>query len=407
MVQRSGFCVDSRRGFTLIELMVVLLIIAVLLGTSIAIIASMGSTAGLRSAEAQISSVINIARSEAIAEGQGSQVVFDLKNDLAYALTRRTVGLWHFEKTLPDDLFVTPGYSPNTREDRNMRFYPADGASGMLVADGRTGWAMQLYYYSDRAEVNAGRDFDLDEGLAFSFSIKSPTPFQALADGSIDPGDGIVFQKGESYGVALALPGDPIGRAAGATDIFDQLEVSHQDAMKPYLVAFVKVGRSATLYVTSDYPLTRDAWYDVDVIYDGIQLRMNISGVEQNLKVSGDHSLAPSLFQPISLAEGAPLMIGDLSKSATCYIDELKISAISYSSDVFKMPEGISIEMPLTPELGDYAKHIETMTLYLAADGGLDPRYHQDPVGIVLRTMDDKGNPQYRKMTVNLLGVIE
>ncbi|MBI4833702.1 MAG: prepilin-type N-terminal cleavage/methylation domain-containing protein [Planctomycetes bacterium] len=84
-------------GFTLIELIVVITIIAMLSGVGIAFISTANKQFGFQATQGSIVSMLRSARSQAITQKEPSSVIFDLSKKEVYLLVRRNSRLWHME----------------------------------------------------------------------------------------------------------------------------------------------------------------------------------------------------------------------------------------------------------------------------------------------------------------------
>lgn len=86
-----------RRGVTLIELMVVLSVIAIVFGIGLAFLTSASRDLEFRSTVGQVRTLLRYARSEAIAQHSAAYVEIDPVAREMRAVTKRPIGLWHFE----------------------------------------------------------------------------------------------------------------------------------------------------------------------------------------------------------------------------------------------------------------------------------------------------------------------
>ncbi|MHC4608443.1 MAG: LamG-like jellyroll fold domain-containing protein, partial [Planctomycetota bacterium] len=86
------------RGFTLIEMVVVVTILAMLLGLSVVLFKNANKDLGVLSASGHVRARLHSVREFARSEGSPAWVVLDLQDpQSAYPLTRETWGTWHFE----------------------------------------------------------------------------------------------------------------------------------------------------------------------------------------------------------------------------------------------------------------------------------------------------------------------
>ena len=86
-----------RRGVTLIELVVVIVIFSMLLGMSVAMFRNANKDLGVRAALAHTVALLRSASEHARGEGSPTAVVFDIKDHTVHTLTKETLGMWHLE----------------------------------------------------------------------------------------------------------------------------------------------------------------------------------------------------------------------------------------------------------------------------------------------------------------------
>jgi prepilin-type N-terminal cleavage/methylation domain-containing protein len=87
----------NRNGFTVIELLVVLTIVALITGAGLAVLSHSGRQFGFQSMRGELVSMIRYARSNAITEKGVSAVVINGPKKQILSFARRTFGLWRFE----------------------------------------------------------------------------------------------------------------------------------------------------------------------------------------------------------------------------------------------------------------------------------------------------------------------
>ncbi|MBI5779221.1 MAG: prepilin-type N-terminal cleavage/methylation domain-containing protein [Planctomycetes bacterium] len=93
-MRQSG---SHRAGFTIVELLVVISIIALITGVGLAVMSHSGRQFGFQAVRGELVSLIRYTRSNAAIEKGVSAVVIDPIKKEIYSCARRTVGLWHFE----------------------------------------------------------------------------------------------------------------------------------------------------------------------------------------------------------------------------------------------------------------------------------------------------------------------
>ncbi len=98
-----------RAGVTLLELVVVIVILSLLLGLSIALFRNANHDLGVRSSSGHLTALLRAARDQARAERAPAWVVLDTAENSVYAMTKETVGEWHFEDTVTTGAFGKNG----------------------------------------------------------------------------------------------------------------------------------------------------------------------------------------------------------------------------------------------------------------------------------------------------------
>ena len=123
----------STKGFTLLELMVVILVLALILTVSLPSIQNFYNTAEYRDSVRQLASAVKNARRLARANGHSYDVIIDAERN-RFALTDIPDDLKAFDYSqLPADLQIEVIYAAEVSPKQNLaaiRFYPAGGSSG-------------------------------------------------------------------------------------------------------------------------------------------------------------------------------------------------------------------------------------------------------------------------------------
>ncbi len=123
----------STKGFTLLELMIVILVLALILTVSLPSIQNFYRTAEYRDSVRQLASAVNNARRLARASGHSYDVIIDAERN-RFALTDDSDNLKAVDYSqLPADLQIEVIYAAEVSPKKNLaaiRFYPAGGSSG-------------------------------------------------------------------------------------------------------------------------------------------------------------------------------------------------------------------------------------------------------------------------------------
>jgi prepilin-type N-terminal cleavage/methylation domain-containing protein len=143
---------ESRRGVTLIELVTVIVILSLLLGLSIALFKNANRDLGVRASTNHLVAVFRSVHDQARAGNSPAWVVINVEENSVYAMTKETVGEWHFEDTVTTGAF-----------GRNGR---VNGTPNLV--QGRVGQAM---VFPGAMSVDCGDIpvYHVDQGIALEF----------------------------------------------------------------------------------------------------------------------------------------------------------------------------------------------------------------------------------------------
>lgn len=127
---------QSKRGFTIIELLVVLSIMALITGVGLAVLSHSGRQFGFQAVRGELVSLIRYTRSNAKTEKGVSTVVIDPVKKEIYSCARRTVGLWHFEDANGNISSGAFGNNATLQGDAAVSPYGRFGNGLMIVSGG-------------------------------------------------------------------------------------------------------------------------------------------------------------------------------------------------------------------------------------------------------------------------------
>lgn len=99
-----------RRGVTLIEMLIVLIILAIILGMTITLLQGAGRDLGVQASADAVSGLLRQASTHARIESTPLWVVVDAEDRSVQAVTREVLGNWHFE-TRPDTQDLGTGWT--------------------------------------------------------------------------------------------------------------------------------------------------------------------------------------------------------------------------------------------------------------------------------------------------------
>ncbi|MFH0889499.1 MAG: LamG-like jellyroll fold domain-containing protein [Planctomycetota bacterium] len=129
-------CSKNSNGFTIIELLVVMTIMAMIAGIGLAVLSHSGRQFGFQALRGEIVSLTRYTRSNAMAEKGGTTVVIDAGQKQIYSCARRTMGLWHFEDVNNKSSTGAFGNNAKLQGDANIEAYGRIGNGLMITTTG-------------------------------------------------------------------------------------------------------------------------------------------------------------------------------------------------------------------------------------------------------------------------------
>lgn len=278
----SGY--RSVAGFTLVEMLAVLLIIAVMMGIGLAVLSNTGADLNIKSAAGEILSILRGARMRAIEESNPVKLIFDTKERTVTALVTEPVSMWHFE------------------DIRNGATSGGFGRNGSIengvAADGKTGRALRL---SSKGFVDCGAIPLIvpDQGIAVSFWIYREEEGK----------NQIVCALGKGFAVGLDKNGLVVVKVGNET--------------------FPPAGGGACVRLRT--------WTRVSFSNDRGRSRLEVS----EFSTSGDSGETSPKWH----SNESPFMIGDREQGFVGLIDEFKIGVIVPQEPV-ALPVGVDFDIP-------------------------------------------------------------
>jgi len=404
----------TRRGFTLVELMVVVLIVAVLMSITVSVLRRVGQSSTLDATAHAVRSLLRRARNSALQERYPCVVYLDPTDGTIGAQLKTSTTRFRFEGAAAQPEFAEDADPANDQSASLSEPDPTfelEGARGvrMTVENGEAfagRFGQGLGFVADDPEESCWGSIehrpvlspqegvyiacwiqlgDLDETLtdrpprysplkeeaefARSGEPAVPYPERETDFDYADPPRYTIVRKGKAY--ALAVTGDY------------QLELTLQ-------------GAEDQVYQTRTRPLTfrPKEWYHVAAIYDGLRVRLEINGIPRVLDdVKGRDELPERL-----IIDRAPLSVSDSHPRRAFYgvIDELELGALVRSERLALPPDiqlAASVEQVVFDFMGelDSSVHAEPVAIYLSdAPPKLDGQQAKDDGGTRTREQDEQ-----------------
>lgn len=140
------------RGFTLLELLIVLLLMAVIFAAAPPLFSSIGLTTELRGSARQLAAGLRLARNEAITEQKVAVLTVDVE--------QRTFKVAGKTRSLPDDESVkvklyTAQAELIDNNRGNIRFFPDGSSTGgyVALADGRVEYRVKVDWVTGHISI--------------------------------------------------------------------------------------------------------------------------------------------------------------------------------------------------------------------------------------------------------------
>jgi prepilin-type N-terminal cleavage/methylation domain-containing protein len=314
------------RGFTLLELLIVLTIMAILLGIGLGVFARLDF--GDRAASSLVESTIRSAHNWAVARQAPARVTIDAANGTIRAEGQHLIGTWHFESMPIQGAFGLDGLS----------------SGGQLVDDGFQGKALSFVGEPAHSRVEIPVQHDPSYDLRAGFAVRCALRVEA------------------GQGGAVLKIGDSVG-----------LETNEEAAVKGWILAEgvddqgnVQKGGKIPIE-TPPLALPPARWAQVEFRYDRrrMQLLVNSTVLAEVRETA-----------PVWKIE-SPLVISPGNAAFPGAIDSLVISAVG-GEEEHRLPRNVA-----------FAKGAPREILF-APGGELDRFAHREPVHLALEFDDGR-----------------
>jgi prepilin-type N-terminal cleavage/methylation domain-containing protein len=315
---------ESRRGLTLIELLMVMGLVGLVLGIGLGAIANVDPAR--HAAVGMVQSALRASNQWAIARRAPARVRIDAAAGVLHAEGQDVIGTWHFEEDPPRGAFELDGRLEGAR----------------LVEDGFLGRALSLAGCPPGARFEVGVDKSPAYDLRAGFRLQ------------------MVLRPEGNEGGSLLKVGDAIG-----------LDVARDNGLTTWFSAWRKdelgqrVAAGKVRLETPPRVLRAGRWNRVLLSYDRGLLAIEVEGLRV-AELAEDAEVGPVR---------SPLEVGGGQRPWPGAIDSLVITAVSAEERV-ELPRGVAI-VPGGPR-----------EVLFAPGGGLDRSVHAEPVVIELDFLD-------------------
>lgn len=326
MIRDTAACVQAR-GFTLIEMMVVMFIVSILFGISIATLHRLSSGPAMDIAERQARGALAHVRLAAREQSALAEVIFEPgEPSLIRTRTTRDAGSWHFDVNDKDR-----GLGGRNNVAR---------ISGAKIVDAGSVRSCLEFSSGDSVKCERLAAYEPMRGFDISMDIR-PSP------------------KGDGGGIA------------SFGDLF-----SFELGEDGELIAVVNIDGEGTAVTvkTSNAVVEKDAWCRVRLTFDGIDIRVFAHRVlEAEKRVAKQQNSGPRRLS--SPETGDRLTFG--SKTWDGLIDEVMYRTVE-DEEVTTLADGQPV----------FFDHKSPVRVRFDAEGRLDPRVHDAEVVVKLKDIE-------------------
>ncbi len=364
-----------RAGFTLLELLVTMTVMAVMLGLGVGLFANLGFEA--RGTSGIVKTLVRTTREEAVRTGLPARVDFDAQQGDVRGFFFQVIGSWHFET----------GYREHKRTSEPGRSSPPSNAGATWGFD--SGAGLNVTARQAKVETRGGypggflrfepkgklvidtlgsNTFMTDVGFAVSFAIR---PQQGT--------DGVLVRRAEAYEVRASANGQL--RASIA------LAESYGDAGEQRAAGEMRL-------ITPERVLVPGKWSRVTLVFDGRLGQLLVDG----RRVARDDRL-------VRLSTRVrPLSTITFGGSGAFDLDDVRLYDCAEQGPI-ELPEGAKLVL-----FGaDEARPRPRLSVFFTADGFLDPIAHRVPLefAVELDARGESATPRQDRYRVGLLGSLQ
>jgi len=319
------------RGVTLIEIVVVIVLLSILLGLSVALFRSANRDLGVRASSHHLVALLRAAHEQSRASRNPSWVVIHVGDRSVYGVSRETVGEWHFET-----LVAEPGGA------RTPGAFGKDGrvtnAQARLVP-GRVGLALE---FLGRTTVDCG-EWPIqaeDQGITIDFWY-----FPAdVSAGGLPPRQTLC-----TVGSQVEIGVEPNGRL---TATIGEMALNTGDVLLKH----------------------RDRWYRILLVYDG---REACLWVNDTLLATKPGKIRWNKTQRIGL--------GATKHNCVGLLDEFRVGIV-LPREKYVLAGQAAFELPH----GYLARDAKEFVIHFDSEGRLDPRKHAQALRIKIKSPTDE-----------------
>jgi len=272
----------SRRasGFTILELMIVMLLIGIFLGLGAGVYLGLGDSLRFRTAVGRVKTLVRKTRNFSVSGGGPAVVHVDREQRLLRGSGNQPVGMWHFE------------------DARGAFGRDAEIQGGEIVPDGRFGKGVRL---RGAGYVDLGRspEYDDREGILVETWVRPD-----------ESGRFVFLEKGRAFRLGTDTEGRLEGRIA------------------------VGIGDDVTLVASADEGIPAGRWTRVGLLYDRYRFQLVRDGRAVATEAES---------RPLRPDRRAPLTLGSPRASFTGTLDEARIFRMVPGED-YVLPEGMQLD---------------------------------------------------------------